>query len=213
MITEWRWDGPKRGGDRAVVLAHGAGADMHAASLAVFAEAIARSGIGVLRFHYPYRSAQRRAPDRAGVLAAATRAAADEAARRSGLPPERLILGGRSMGGRYASLIVGDPDEPQPALGLALLGYPLYAPGRQDQPRSSHFRFLDLPVMFVSGDRDAMASWKLLRQHARKVKGPTTFHRIPTGDHGFKPLERRGYTFDAVMADASRSVVEWVHSC
>jgi predicted alpha/beta-hydrolase family hydrolase len=211
-VTEWAWSGPERGADRAVLLAHGAGADMHAPALAHFAEALARAGVPVLRFHYPYRTAGRRAPDRAPVLLAATRVAAAELARRTGLPPERLVLGGRSMGGRYCSLVAGDADEPVPALGLLLLGYPLHAPGRTDRPRSEHFSRLSMPVLFVSGTRDSLADAALLRRHAGKVKGPVSFHWIESGDHGFKPLKASGLTLDGVLREAAEAAVAWVQA-
>ena len=115
--------GPKRGADRAVLLAHGAGSDMHAATLARVADALAAAKIPSLRFNYPYRDAGRKSPDRAAVLDAATREAAGELARLAKVPPEQLVLGGRSMGGRYCSLIVGADDDPVPALGLLLLGF------------------------------------------------------------------------------------------
>ena len=116
------------------------------------------------------------------------------------------------MGGRYCSLVAGADEDPVPALGLVLLGYPLHAPGRPDKPRSDHFKRLTMPCLFVSGTRDPMADWKLLRQHLRKVKGPVTVHEVPTGDHGFKPLKREGYTFDGVLDDAANAVVEFVES-
>src|SRR5829696_9084472 len=99
---EYAWQGPQRGvtrvGDRAVLLAHGAGADMHAATLTTVTDALSAAGVPSLRFQYPYRSAGKKAPDRAPVLLEATRTAAAELARRTKLPAERLVLGGRSMG-------------------------------------------------------------------------------------------------------------------
>ncbi|HEX9467121.1 MAG TPA: alpha/beta family hydrolase, partial [Acidimicrobiia bacterium] len=97
MSIEYAWTGARRDFDRAVLLAHGAGSDMHAPALTVVADALARSGVPTLRFDYPYRSAGRRAPDRPAVLEATTREAVAELARRTGLPNERLVLGGRSM--------------------------------------------------------------------------------------------------------------------
>ncbi len=105
MTLEYEYQGPKRGADRAVLLAHGAGADMHAKALTVVADALADAKIPSLRFQYPYRAAGKKAPDRPPVLDAATRLAATELALQAKLPPERLVLGGRSMGGRYCSLV------------------------------------------------------------------------------------------------------------
>src|SRR5205807_8496771 len=147
-------DGPP---DRAVLLAHGAGAGRNAAPLVACARALAAAGIPSLRFDFPYRAAGRKAPDRPPVLLGAVREAAADLAQRTGLLPERLVLGGRSMGGRYCSLAVGDPDDPLPALGLVLLGYPLHPAGRPDNLRVEHFPRLRVPVLFLSGDRDALA--------------------------------------------------------
>jgi predicted alpha/beta-hydrolase family hydrolase len=211
-VTDYLWTGPQRGFDRAVLLAHGAGAGMDAPALARFAEALAAAGVPSLRFHYPYRSAGRRAPDRAPVLAAATRQAAAELVRRAKLPPERVVLGGRSMGGRYCSLLAADPDDPFPGLGLVLLGYPLHPPGKPDRARSEHFPRLRLPVLFVSGDRDTLARADLLEEHARLIPGPVTLHWVPTADHGFRPLRREGHTFDGVLDDAAAETVTWVRA-
>ena len=124
-----------------------------------------------MRFDFPYRRAGRRAPDRAPVLLAAVRDAAAELARRAKLPPDRLVLGGRSMGGRIASMVAADPDDALPALGLALLGYPLHPPGKPGQLRVEHFSRLTMPVLFVSGTRDAFGTPAELKRHAKKVKG------------------------------------------
>lgn len=207
---ETEYTGPKRGADRAVLLAHGAGADMHAAALTVVADALADAKIPCLRFQYPYRAAGKKAPDRPAVLAAATRAAVDELARRSRLPSSRLVLGGRSMGGRYCSLVAGDADDPVSCLGLLLLGYPLHAAGKPEKERSEHFPRLTMPVLFVSGTRDSLASKPALTRAARKVKGPKSFHWIETGDHGFRPLKASGLTIDAVLADVAAASVGWV---
>ncbi len=171
LVTEYAWQGPKPGTDRAVLLAHGAGSDMNGAALIAVADALADAGIPSLRFNYPYRSAGKNAPDRPKVLDAATRDAAAELARRSKLAPERLVLGGRSMGGRYCSLVVGAEEDPVPALGLLLLGYPLHAAGKPDQQRVEHFPRLRVPVLFASGTRDALAGKAELTKAARRVRG------------------------------------------
>lgn len=206
------FQGPRTGADRAVLLAHGAGADRHAPALVAVAAALAAAGIPSLRFDYPYRAAGRRAPDRPVVLDAATRDAAAALARRTGLPPERIVLGGRSMGGRYCSLVVGAPEDPLPALGLLLLGYPLLAMGTPDRRRDQHFTRLTVPVLFVSGTRDSMAPRAQLTRSTRKVKGPVTRHWLDTADHGFRPLKRSGLTVEAVLADAAETSVTWVRA-
>lgn len=210
LTLEYEFQGPKRGADRAVLLAHGAGADMHAATLTTFADALANVGVPVLRFNFPYRTAGKRAPDRPTTLAASTCEAARELARRTKLAPERLVLGGRSMGGRYASLAVGDAEEPQPALGLLLLGYPLHPAGKPEQLRVEHFPRIMVPVMFVSGTRDSLAEADALRTHAKHIRGPVSYYWIDTADHGFKPLKSSGTTTADALARAAEAAVAWV---
>ena len=210
MTVVSEYTGPRRGADRAVLLAHGAGSDHRAPALVAVAAALAAVGVPSLRFDYPYRAAGRRAPDRPAVLADATRAAAAELARRSGVPPERLVLGGRSMGGRIASVIVADEDDPQPALGLLLLGYPLPPAGKPERRRDGHFARLELPVCFVSGTRDALAPRAELTRAARKIPGPVTFHWLESADHGYRPLKASGRSVDDVVDETAETSVTWV---
>ena len=210
LVTEYEWQGPKRGIDRAVLLAHGAGSDMHGAALRAVADALAAAKIPSLRFNYPYRTAGKKAPDRPKVLDAATREAAAELARQAKLPPERLVLGGRSMGGRYCSMAVGDGADPLPALGLVMLSYPLHAAGKPDQPRSAHFPAIRVPVLFVSGTRDAMAGQAALSTASRAIKGKVSWHWIETADHGYRPLKASGRTIDGVLAEVADTTAAWV---
>jgi hypothetical protein len=195
-----------------VLLAHGAGSDRHAPALTVVADALADAGIPSMRFDYPCRIAGRKAPDRPGVLETATREAAAALARRAGLPPERLVLGGRSMGGRYCSIVVAAEAEPVPALGLLLLGYPLQAMGKPERRRDDHFGRIHCPVLFVSGNRDSLAPRDALTRSARKVRGRVTFEWLETADHGFRPLKRSGTTLDAVLDHVAETCVTWVRS-
>ena len=195
-----------------MLLAHGAGSDMHAATLERVADAMAAAKIPCLRFNYPYRDAGKKSPDRAAVLDAATREAAAELARVTKLSPERLVLGGRSMGGRYCSLVVGDDADPVPALGLLLLGYPLHAPGKADQPRVEHFPRLRVPCLFVSGTRDSLASQDALTAAVKAIKGPVTMHWLESADHGYRPKKSSGRTVEDVAAEVAAVSVEWVQS-
>ena len=210
LVTEYEWLGPKRGADRAVLLAHGAGSDMRGAALVAVAEALAAAKIPSLRFNYPYRSSGRNAPDRPKVLDAATREAAAELAKRAKLAPERLVLGGRSMGGRYCSMVVGDADDPLPALGLVMLSYPLHAAGKPDQPRAAHFPGIQVPILFVSGTRDSMAGKADLTKAAKAVRGKVSFHWVDTADHGYRPLKASGRTAAEVATEVAATTVAWV---
>ncbi len=210
LVTEYEWQGPKRGVDRAVLLAHGAGSNMHGAALVAVADALAAAKIPSLRFNFPYRSAGRNAPDRPKVLDAATREAAAELAKRAKLAPERLVLGGRSMGGRYCSMVVGDADDPLPALGLVMLSYPLHAAGKPDQPRAAHFPGIRVPILFVSGTRDSMAGKADLTRAAKAVRGKVSFHWVDTADHGYRPLKASGRTAADVAAEVAETTAAWV---
>jgi predicted alpha/beta-hydrolase family hydrolase len=205
-LTDRAYQGPKRGADRAVLLAHGAGADMHAATLTTVADALEAAKIPSLRFNFPYKAAGRRAPDRPPVLEAALREAVAELADRSKLPPERLVLGGRSMGGRIGSIVAADDG----ALGLVLLGYPLHPPGRAAQLRVEHFPRLRMPALFVSGTRDAFGSPEELQRETKTMKGRVAFHWVESGDHGFKPLKASGLAVGEVLADVAAAVVAFV---
>jgi uncharacterized protein len=215
VLTDLAYQGPKRGADRAVLLAHGAGADMQAATLTTVADALADAGVPSLRFNFPYKAAGRRAPDRPPVLDAAVREAAAVLAQRAKLPLDRLVLGGRSMGGRICSMVAADGlgAASERALALVLLGYPLHPPGKADRLRVEHFARLFMPALFVSGTRDAFGTPAELRKQTKKIKGPVTFHWIDTADHGFKPLKSSGLTVGDALADVAAAVVEFVTGC
>jgi hypothetical protein len=210
LVREYAWQGPKRGADRAVLLAHGAGSDLEGAALRAVADALADAEVPSLRFNYPYRSAGRNAPDRPKVLDAATREAAAELAARAKLPLARLVLGGRSMGGRYCSMVVGADEDPVPALGLVMLSYPLHAAGKPEKPRTEHFPALRVPVLFVSGTRDSLAGRDALTSAAGAIPGPVTFHWIESADHGYRPLKASGRTAADVVSEVAETVTKWV---
>ena len=206
------FQGPGSGADRAVLLAHGAGSDRNAAALVAVADTLEAAGIPSLRFDYPYRTAGRRAPDRPAVLEAATRAAGAELADRASLAPDRLVLGGRSMGGRMCSQVVGADADPVSALGLLLLGYPLHPAGKPERRRDAHFPQLTVPTLFVSGTRDALAPKDELSKAARKIPGSVTFHWVETADHGYRPLKSSGRSTDDVNAEVATVATAWVLS-
>jgi hypothetical protein len=168
------------------------------------------AGVPSLRFDYPYRREGRRSPDRAAVLERATREAVAELAAGAGLPSQRLVLGGRSMGGRYCSLVAGADADPVPCLGLLLLGYPLHPAGRPEQLRTAHFPRLTMPVLFVSGDRDALASREALEQSAKAIPGEVQFHWIEGADHGYRVPRRSGRTPEDVLAEVAEVSAAWV---
>ncbi len=180
-----------------LLLAPGAGADRNHAALVAVDEAATALGAVVERMDFPSRKAGRRAPDRDPVLLAAVRAEAAALAARAGLAAERLVLGGRSMGGRMCSLAVADG---LPALALVLVSYPLHPPGQPDRLRTAHFPRLDLPCLFVSGTRDTFGRPDELEAATAAIPGPVTHVWLDGKDHGLRRCD------DTV----AQAVVDWL---
>lgn len=178
-----------------LLLAPGAGADRDAPTLVALDRAATAAGWKVARMDFPYRRAGRRAPDRAPVLLDAVRAeAADLAA-----DCDRMVLGGRSMGGRICSMAVA---EGVAAVGLLLVSYPLHPPGRPDRLRTGHFPAIEVPCLFISGRRDAFARPGELEEVTEAIPAPVTIRWIDGKDHGLKGVD------DVVCALA----LEWMRS-
>lgn len=182
----------------AVLLAPGASAGRDQRDLVAIDEAL--QPVPVERMDFPYRKQGRKAPDRPPVLLQAVRDEAAALAARTGLAPERLILGGRSMGGRMCSMAVADG---LPALALVLVAYPLHPPGRPEKMRTGHFAALDLPCLFVSGTRDAFGTPQELEAATAAIPGPVTHRWVEGGDHGLRRKE-------ATVAALVREFVEEV---
>lgn len=166
----------------ALLLAPGAGADCTQPQLVAIDHAFTALGWTVARMDFPYRLAGRRAPDRPPVLLAAVHAAAAALVERSGVPADRLVLGGRSMGGRICSVAVAGG---LPAAALILISYPLRPPGRPDKQaeRTAHFPDLSVPCLFVSGTKDAFASPTQLEAATKAIPGPVEHVWIEGGSH------------------------------
>jgi len=179
--------------DRAVLLTPGASADRNQAALVAVERAL--DPVPVERMDFPYTKAGRKSPDKPEVLLAAVRDGTAELAARTGLAADRLVLGGRSMGGRICSMAVADG---LPALGLVLVSYPLHPPGKPDRMRTEHFPQLGVPCLFVSGTRDAFASVDELETATKAIRGPVTHHWIEGGGHG---LSRRDDDVAAIVRD------------
>ena len=166
-----------------VVLFPGAGASRDQSTLVAIERALAP--IQCVRADFPYRTAGRRAPDRPPVLLRAVR---DEAAAvvAAGERPERVVLGGRSMGGRMCSMAVGDADDPLPAAGLVLISYPLHPPGKPDTLRVEHLGRLTVPCLLVHGTRDPFGSPDELQRWTATIPGPVVHHWVEGGRHDLR---------------------------
>ena len=192
-------------GPAGLLLAPGAGSDRNHAGLVAIEAAVAP--LPVRRMDFPYRLAGRRAPDRAPVLLAALRAEAEDLAAGLGVGTARLVLGGRSMGGRIATMVAAGGSDAAPELGaampvagLVLVSYPLHPPGRPDRLRIEHLPRLLVPCLFVHGTKDPFATPDELAEHAAAVPGPVAHVWVDGAGHD---LKRR----DGVVAAA---VAAWV---
>jgi uncharacterized protein len=183
--------GPRCAG---LVLAPGASAGRDQPSLVAIDDAVSKNGIVVERMDFGYRLSGRRAPDRPPVLVAAVVEHARELARLSGATQNRIALGGRSMGGRMASVAVA---EGLPSAGLVLVSYPLHPPGHPEKSRVEHLGSIDVPCLFVSGTRDAFGTRDELESATASITGPVTHVWIDGGDHG---LRRRDAEVASIVA-------------
>ena len=177
----------RRASSLAVLLTPGAGTDATQPTLVAVERILGsrRPPVPVERMDFPYRRAGRRAPDRAPVLLDAVREGAVGLAERSRVAPERLVLGGRSMGGRMCSMAIADG---LPALGLVCVSYPLHPPGKPDRLRVEHLPRIHVPCLFVSGVRDAFGTRDELESHTASIPGPVTHVWIEGkgADHSLK---------------------------
>ena len=200
-MTDFLFDGPKNA-PVPVVLAQGAGAPMDSDFMNVFAAGIAAAGLRAARFEFPYMTkrrddGKRRPPDRAPVLLECYLEVLRD------LGPENLVIGGKSMGGRIASMIA---DEAEVA-GLICLGYPFHPPGKPDRLRTEHLQSLKTPTLIVQGERDPFG-----RKDEISGYGLSPTIRVeyaPDGDHDLKPRKASGRTMEQNWEEAIGAVVSF----
>ncbi|MGH2787099.1 MAG: alpha/beta hydrolase family protein [Actinomycetota bacterium] len=198
------WDGP---GDAplVLVLAHGAGNDLHASFMAHMASGLAGSGIDVCRFNFLYSERGRRAPDRTAVLEETFRAVGEAA--RAARPGARLVIGGKSMGGRIASHLAAQGDEVE---GLVFLGYPLHAPGRPENLRASHLKDIGAPMLFIEGTRDPFCPLETLEKVRADLSADSSLAVIDDGDHSFKVRKSSGRSTEEAWDEVVAAVTDWL---
>jgi predicted alpha/beta-hydrolase family hydrolase len=192
-------------GGTVVVLGHGAGGTRRTPMLVALAEALAASGRAALLYNFPYAEQRRRRPDPPAALEATARLAARVALESTGA--ERLVHGGRSMGGRIASQVVAQGEH---ADGLVLLAYPLHPPGRFASVRDGHLPKIAAPMLFVQGTRDAFAREDLLTALLGRLQPRAELVRVAEADHSFGVLKRSGRTPDEVLSEVTRALLGWL---
>jgi predicted alpha/beta-hydrolase family hydrolase len=198
-------DGPARGG-KTIVLAHGAGAPMDSPFMQTMAEGLAAHGLRVARFEFPYMQARRdegkrKPPNPAPVL----RERWLEVIERLGGGTE-LVIGGKSMGGRIASMLADETG----VRGLVCLGYPFHPPGRPERLRTAHLAELRTPTLIVQGTRDALGNRDEIAGYSLSRRIRVVF--IEDGDHSLKPRKSSGRTLDENLRHAIDEVAAFVVS-
>lgn len=174
---------PHRPRGAAVLLAHGAGSDKDSDSLVALAEAITGEGHLVVRVNLPYREAgARRRPPRADRAVPGYRQVLD-AARREVAPRRAWVAGGKSYGGRVASMAAADGMD---VAGLLFYGYPLHPPGKPERLRVAHWPEVAVPALFLQGTRDPFCDLALLQEHLGEHGGAPTLHVVEGGDHSLR---------------------------
>jgi uncharacterized protein len=189
------------------VFAHGAGAGMTHKAMESNAQGLAERGIATLRYQFPYMEKDTKRVDPPKVAHAAVRAAVAEASRLA--PDLPLFAGGRSFGGRMTSQ--AQADSPLSGVrGLAFLGFPLHPAGKPGIERAEHLSRVKVPMLFVSGARDALAEMGLLKLTVASLGDRATLHVVAAADHSLKVPAKSGRTPVEAEAEALDAMAEWM---
>ena len=191
-----------------LIFAHGAGAPMDSAFMQDMSERLQALGISVVRFEFPYMAQRRldgvrRPPNQAAVLLEAWRKVYAEVRAKVAGP---LVLAGKSMGGRMASMLA---DELQ-VQALVCLGYPFYPAGKVDRPRIEHLADLRTPTLIVQGERDALGAKTVVRQYP--LSTAIELEWLAFADHDLKPLKRSGFTHEQYMALCAQRIANFLQN-
>lgn len=189
-----------------LVLAHGAGAGMRHRNLETIANRLAEAGVATFRYQFPYmeRGGGR---DSRVVTLATVRAAVSAAQQAAGDLP--MLAGGHSFGGRMTSTAASEAPLPN-VRGIVFFSFPLHPPGKPGIERADHLNDVNLPMLFLSGDRDKLAELDLLQPVCKKLGANATLHILETADHGFKILKRTRTNPEDVYSEMARKINEWI---
>ena len=186
------------------VFAHGAGGHMGDRSVLGVTEALLKRGLHVVRFNFPYREKGSSHPDTMPRLKECIAAVAAHARREVG--PQTLVLGGRSMGGRVASMLAADGFACD---GLLLLAYPLHPAGKPQELRDAHLAHIKAPVLCLNGTRDALCRRDLMEGVVARLTDRWTMHWLEGADHSFHVLKGSGRTDAEVLSEIAETCAAW----
>ena len=205
-MTDFIFDGPAKA-PVTVLLAHGAGAPMDSAAMTAAAKALTAEGLRVARFEFGYmaarRTGERRPPPKAETVMSEYVEAIDALMSKGG-----LIIGGKSMGGRVASMIADEMHAADKIAGLVCLGYPFHPMGKPTQLRTAHLEKLKCPALIVQGTRDIMGTRDEVATY--KLSKAIEILWLEDGDHDLKPRKAiSGFTAAGHTKTMAARVAEW----
>lgn len=190
--------------DAVFVFAHGAGGHRDHPGMLHLARLVADLGIDVVRFNFDYREKGSKRPDPMPQLKACMRDVVEKA--RAARAPKRLLIGGRSMGGRVATMLAADGLACD---GLILFAYPLHPARQPEKLRDAHLPKIRVPVLCFNGTRDALCTQALMNDVVKRLTAPWTMHWLEGADHSFHVLKSSGRTDGDVIAEIGAAVSRW----
>jgi uncharacterized protein len=190
-----------------ILLGHGAGANQMSAFMRMAAEGLAARGIDAMTFNFLYTEQKRSFPDPKARLEACYVKVIETARKHRSLKGNRLVIGGKSMGGRIASQVAA--INPEGIAGLVFLGYPLHPPGRPEKLRAEHLPEIKAPMLFVQGARDSFGTENEISELIKKLGLPAELYAIAGGDHSFKVPKSAGVPQQKVYEMVMDKVAEW----
>lgn len=197
-----------QGPEATLVLAHGAGAPQTHPWMVAMAKAVAARGIAVVTFNFLYAENRRRAPDRNDVLEATWRAAIEAVRERHSAG--KLLIGGKSMGGRIATQVAA--QDGVDVDGIVLLGYPLHPPGKPEQLRTRHLPSVRAPMLFVQGSRDPFGGPDELAPFVKGLAAGTRLVAIDGGDHSLALPKGRAVSLATTMTHVAEEIARFIAS-
>ena len=194
------------GATHLLVLGHGASTSMRHPTMQSIADALAEQRIGTFRYNFPYSekgTARNSTAVCVETIRNAVKAAADAA------PDLKLLAGGHSFGGRMTT--TAQSDEPlENVVALVLFSFPLHMPGRPDTKRAEHLAGITIPMLFLSGTRDELATLDLLEPTVRSIGKTATLHKIDTANHSYKVLKKTRMSDEDVFTEMARVLNDWI---
>ena len=198
-----------------VVLGHGAGASQASGFMRMYAKGLAARGLDVMTFNFVYMEQGRSVPDQKHKLEGCFEAVIETALKHKKLKNNRVVIGGKSMGGRIASQVMaGEHRETfaSDVVGLVFLGYPLHPPGQSTKLRVEHLEHIKKPMLFVQGTRDALGSPDEIKPWIKNLRPVPKIHEIEGGDHSFKAPKKFGLTPDQIFETSMDEIDSWIRS-